>query len=393
MNFNNDFNMFIPTRILFGSGKLNDLHEQEMPGENALIVISNGKSMKTNGYLKRVEKELKKANVNYVLFDKVEPNPLKSTVMKGAKIAKENNCDFIIALGGGSPMDAAKAIATMATNEGDLWDYISEGTGKGKPLKNKPLKLIAITTTAGTGSEADFGAVITNEETNEKTGFVTEEIFPYLSIVDPELMITVPPKLTAYQGFDALFHSIEGYISKGSNPLSDIYAIHAIKNISQNLAKTVKNGEDLEAREKVAFGNTLSGFVMSVGATTSQHSLEHAMSAYHQALPHGAGLIMISKAYFTHFINNHVCDDRFIDMAKAMGKTDAKDPIDFIKVLEEIKKDCGVSNLKMSDYGIMEDEFEKLTKNAFDCMSFLFEVDRIKLTLNDCISIYQNSYK
>ncbi|WP_197016881.1 iron-containing alcohol dehydrogenase [Methanobrevibacter arboriphilus] len=135
MSFNNDFNMYIPTRVLFGSGKLNQLHKQEMPGKKALIVTSNGNSVKINGYLERVEKELEKIRVGYFLFDEVEPNPLKSTVMRGAKVAIENNCDFIIALGGGSPMDAAKAISIMATNEGDLWDYVTEGTGKGKTLK------------------------------------------------------------------------------------------------------------------------------------------------------------------------------------------------------------------------------------------------------------------
>jgi alcohol dehydrogenase len=154
-----------------------------------------------------------------------------------------------------------------------------------------------------------------------------EDLFPVLAIVDPELMLTVPPKYTAYQGFDALFHSVEGYVSNGVNLISDMFAITAIKNVGQHLAKAVKDGLDLDAREKVAFGSTLSGLVMSVGRCTSEHSLEHAMSAYHQELPHGAGLIMISKAYFTHLIEKHVCDDRFVQMAKAMGMEDAKEPM------------------------------------------------------------------
>ncbi|MDP4187514.1 MAG: iron-containing alcohol dehydrogenase, partial [Bacteroidota bacterium] len=162
------FNMFIPTRTLFGAGMLNHLHEQKLPGKKAMIVISNGKSTRANGYLARTEDELYLAGVITVVFDKVEANPLKSTVMKGSAFAKENNCDFIIALGGGSCMDAAKAMAVMATNPGDLWDYIQSGTGKRKAIENKPLSIVAITTTAGTGSETDAGAVITNEETHEK---------------------------------------------------------------------------------------------------------------------------------------------------------------------------------------------------------------------------------
>lgn len=388
--------MFIPTRILFGAGKLNSLSQQKMPGKKALIVISMGKSTKENGTLARTEEQLKKAGVETVLFDKIQANPLKSTVMAGGAFARENGCDFIVALGGGSVMDASKAIAIMAANGGDLWDYvrIGSGSGKGLPVKNKTLPIIAITTTAGTGSEVDPWSVITNEEKQEKIGLGgLDSLFPVLAVVDPELMASVPPRLTAFQGFDALFHSIEGYIVNAPSLMSDMYAITAIENVSQNLAKAVKNGNDLDAREKVAFGNTLSGVVMCVGDITSQHSLEHAMSAYHQELPHGAGLIMISKAYFTYFINHHVCDDRFIRMAKAMGMNNAKEPMDFITALENLKEDCGVANLKMSDYGIVPEEFETMAKNAKATMGGLFKSDRSDLTVEDCIAIYADSYK
>jgi len=388
------FNMYIPTRVLFGAGQLSNLHAQKMPGRKAMIVISKGKSVKENGYLARTEEQLKLAGVEFVVFDKVEPNPLKSTVMAGAGFARENGCDFIVALGGGSTMDASKAIATMATNDGDCWDYVHGGSGKGMPIEHKPLPIIAITTTAGTGSEVDPWGVVTNEEKHEKIGFGgIDELFPVLAIVDPELMLTVPPKYTAYQGFDALFHSVEGYVSKFTNLMSDMYAITAIENIARNLPKAVKDGNNIDAREKVAFGNTLSGVVMCVGAVTSQHSLEHAMSAYHQELPHGAGLIMISKAYFTHLINKHVCDDRFVQMAKAMGMEDAKEPMDFITMLVKLQEDCGVADLKMSDYGIRPEEFETLAKNAKETMGGLFLCDRSELSIEDCVAIYEASYK
>lgn len=387
------FDMYVPTRTLFGAGRLNDLNTQKLPGKKAMIVISNGKSTRENGYLARTEEQLHMAGIETVVFDKVEPNPLKSTVMDGAAFARKNGCDFIVALGGGSCMDASKAIALMATNEGDLWDYVVSGTGNGKSIKVNPLPIVAITTTAGTGSETDYGAVITNAETNEKTGIVHELLFPTLAIVDPELMCTVPPKFTAYQGFDALFHSVEGYISNRANLMSDMVGITAIENVSRNLAKTVKNPNDLEAREKVAFGNYLSGIEMCVGSTSSQHSLEHAMSAYHQELPHGAGLIMLSKSYFTHFINKHVCDERFVSMAKAMGMKDAKEPMDFITMLVKLQEDCGVADLRMSDYGIKPEEFEMMAKNAMDTMGFLFACDRVALSVEDCIDIYKNAYK
>lgn len=387
------FNMFVPTRVLFGQGQLENLHGQALPGKKAMLVISKGKSVKVNGTLSRAEEQLRRAGVETVVFDRVESNPLKSTVMEGCTVARAQGCDFLVALGGGSCMDAAKAIAVMATNEGDYWDYIPSGTGKGKPLAAAPLPLVAITTTAGTGSETDAGAVITNAETHEKSGFVHDALFPVLAIVDPDLMRTVPPQMTAYQGFDALFHSVEGYISNGTNLMSDMYAITAIENVSRYLARAVKDGNDMEARERVAFGNTLSGTVMCVGRCTSEHSLEHAMSAFHQELPHGAGLIMISKAYYTHFINLHVCDERFIRMARAMGMENAEVPMDFITILAKLQEECGVADLRMSDYGITPDEFENMARNARDTMGFLFQCDRVPLNDEDCVAIYRASYR
>jgi alcohol dehydrogenase len=385
--------MNIPTDTIFGVGSLNLLHAQKLPGKKSMIVISNGKSTKSNGYLDRVENELKQINIDFIVFDKIQANPLKATVEEGAALARNNNCDFIIALGGGSVMDAAKVIAMLTNETGDLWDYVPFGKGKGLPRKNKALPIVCITTTAGTGSEVDQYGVITNPDTHEKIGIGFNDMFPVIAIVDPELMLTVPPKFTAYQGFDALFHSTEGYISKFANPVSEMFSLNAIKNISSNLPTCVNDGKNINAREKVAFGNTLSGYEMVTGSTSSKHSMEHAMSAYHQELPHGAGLIMISKAYYTHFINAHACDDRFIKMAKVMGIKNASDPNDFITALMKLQNDCGVADLKMSDYNIETDEFDTLATNAKESMGALFECDRIKLSHDDVVNIYKNSYK
>lgn len=387
------FNMYVPTRFIFGNGRLYELHKQNLPGKKAMIVISNGKSTKENGYLDATVEELKKAGVENVVFDQVQPNPLKSTVMSGAKTARENGCDFIVALGGGSVMDASKAMAAMATNDGDVWDYVFGGTGKGKPLSSAPLPLVCITTTAGTGSEADQWGVITNDETNEKIGFGGDDrLFPAISIVDPELMKSVPAKFTAYQGFDALFHSTESYISKFASLMSDMYALTSIENAAKYLGRAVKDGNDMEAREHMAFANTLSGVVMTVSVTTAKHSIEHAMSAYHQQLPHGAGLIMISKAFYEFFIEKHACDDRFITMAKAMGIEDADKPEDFITALGNLQKACGVDNLRMSDYGITPDEFQKIAKNARETMGGLYAANPYEMTDEDVVEILKKSF-
>ncbi|MGN1014944.1 MAG: iron-containing alcohol dehydrogenase [Butyricicoccus sp.] len=387
------FQYFVPSRILFGKGQLNKLSRKKLPGKKALIVISNGKSTRANGYLDRVQEQLQQAGVAYEVFDKITPNPTKSVVMEGAQFARDHGCEFILGLGGGSSIDSAKAIAVMAANDGDLWDYVYGGTGGAQRMPNKPLPIVAITTTAGTGTEADAWSVVTNEEANEKIGFGNDNTFPVLSIVDPDLMLSVPPKFTAYQGFDALFHSTEGYLSKRASLMSDMYALKAVEMVGRNLAAVVANGADEDAREKVAFGNTLGGFVMSVGTTTSEHAIEHAMSAYHENLPHGAGLIMISLAYYRHFAKTEACRQRMIDLAKAMGREDASDPMQFVDALEQLQKDCGVHDLKMSDYGITPDEFETIAKNARATMGAQFKNDRVDLTEEEVVAILKESYR
>lgn len=388
------FQMYVPTRILFGAGELNRLHTQAMPGKKALLVISNGKSTRENGALARTERQLELADVETVLFDKVEANPLKSTVEAGARLAKERGCDFVVALGGGSVMDAAKIMAMYALQPGDLWDYVAGATGKNLPLVNPALPLVAITTTAGTGSEVDQWGVVSNPDTHEKIGCGgMDSLFPVLAVVDAELMVSVPPQFTAYQGFDALFHATECYISAAANRMGDMYALTAIENIGKYLARAVRDGNDLEARECVAFANTLSGVVMTISACTSEHSMEHAMSAFHPNLPHGAGLIMISREYYTWFIAQHACDDRFIRMAKALGMENAAQPMDFIKALTALQQACGVDQLKMSDYGIVPGEFLTLAQNARATMGGLFQCDRVPLSDEACAGIFERSYQ
>ena len=315
-----NFTYYIPTKILFGPGSLNQLSQIQLPGKKGLIVLSAGPSMKKHGYLDRLIQLLHSNGTDTVVFDKILPNPIHRHVMEGAELARAEKCDFIIGLGGGSSIDSAKSIAVMAKNPGDYWDYIGGGSGKGQPLSNGVLPIVAITTTAGTGTEADPWTVITHEERHEKIGFGTPETFPCISIVDPELMISVPPLLTAYQGFDAFFHAAEGYISKIANPVSDMYALKSIALLNTYLPAAVKNGSDIEARTNVALANTLSGFVESTSSCTSEHSMEHALSAFHPSLPHGAGLIMLSQSYFSFFAEK--VPDRFIRMAEVMGKNE-----------------------------------------------------------------------
>lgn len=393
MNTRMNFSFYNPTRILFGAGELNNLHKQTMPGKKALLLISNGKSTKVNGSLDRTIEQLEKAGIEYAIFDKIMENPYRSVVMEGAAFAKENACDFILALGGGAVLDASVAIAAMATNPGDLWDYVFGGTGKAMPLKNPGLPIVTIATTSGTGSEINCWGVISNPDTNEKIGFGAPELTPVLAIVDPELMRTVPAKYTAYQGFDALFHNTEVMISNGVNILSEAIALSAIENITKYLPRAVRDGNDMEARERVAYGSTMAGITMQLTSTTAEHSMEHSMSAYHHNLPHGAGLIMISKAFYEFFIERHACDEQFIKMAKAMGIENADKPEDFITALVKLQEDCGVADLKMSDYGFKKEESMTLAQGARSMQGGLFLANPCEMTDEDCAGIFNKSYR
>lgn len=374
---------YIPTKIYFGARQLNMLGTLPLPGKKALLVITSGRSMRSTGTLQRVISLLAENDVAAVVFNQVQANPTKDQVMAGARIARQENCDFVLGLGGGSPIDAAKAIAIMARNPGDYWDYISGGSGKAQAIQNTPLPIIAVTTTAGTGTEADPWTVVTNG--NEKIGFGSEQTFPAISIVDPELMLTIPARLTAFQGFDALFHAAECYLANCATPISDLYCLKSIELINRYLAVATKHGEDIEARTQMALANTLSGMAEATSCCTSEHSLAHAISGFYPDVPHGAALIMISKAWYGFFADR--IPDRFAAMGVACGGDD------FTVALTRLQNECSVDQLKMSDFGITREELPAINDSAWETMGGLFQLDRIPLTPADSLAILEKSFR
>ena len=385
------FNFYIPTRVLFGANILETLHEQDLPFKKALIVMTNGKSLIKYGYLDRLKAELKKANIESIDFPKVLPNPLKETVMEAADLCKKEGVDLIIGFGGGSAIDSAKAIALMCTNPGDLWDYFDGGTGLNKPFVNRPLPILAITTTAGTGTEADPWFVCTKGI--EKIGAGNDWTFPFLAIVDPTLMVSVPSKLTAYQGFDTLFHSMEGYINIRRNPMGDMFAERSIELIANNLEEAVKHGDNLDARANVALANTLGGIVECVSGCTGEHSIEHGLSGFHPNIIHGFGLIAISLAYFEKVLESHSVDDRLLKMARLLGYKEATKPSDFLIALKNLQVKCGVDKLSLKDEGLLESEFEAVAKHTFDTMAGLYSKDPVKWDVDMVVDVLKKSYR
>jgi len=393
---NLDFSLYMPTRILFGCGKLAELGTTPfLPGRKAFIVIGTSGAMRKQGYLKQVTQLLKRNGASSVVFDTIQPNPLVEHVEEGAKVAKANKCDFVLGLGGGSTIDSAKAIAVMAKNSGRYWDYIAGGSGKGKTPAKGALPIVAIPTTAGTGTEADPWTVITKTDTNEKIGWGNALTYPALSIVDPELMLSVPAKQTAYTGMDAFFHAIECYLATVNQPASDHLALEAIRLITKNLPIAVKDGRNIKARTNLAWASTEAGICESLSCCISHHSLEHALSAYFPNVPHGAGLTMLSVAYFGYLAERSV--SRFPDLARAMGeKIDGlprkQQAMAFIAGLKKLIRKVGLQDYKLSQFGIRPGDLRAIAENSFHTMGKLFELTPIPLTVDDAEAICERAY-
>lgn len=377
-----NFGFYMPTRLFFGAGSVKRLAKVHLPQGTGLI-ITGGTSTTKLGYVAKVADTLAEAGHPTVVYNKVQPNPTIEGVRECAALCREQNIAFVVGLGGGSSIDTAKAVAIMATNDGDWWDYIHGGTGGGKRMVNAGLPIVAIPTTAGTGTEADPFTVITNGE--EKIGGGGEKCFPTISIVDPDFMMTVPPHLTAYQGFDAFFHAAEGYLAKTANPMSDMFALQAIALIGKSLAAAVKDGSNADARADVALANTLAGFVETLSSCSGEHAIEHALSAFHPDLPHGAGLIMLSKAYWSRFKDTSA--DRLQAIAHALGRADG----DFLAALAELQQACGVDKLRLSDYGVKPEDAGELADNAASTMGALFRVDPRTLSREEIMDIITES--
>ena len=382
------FSFYMPTRLFFGNGAVRKLAKARLP-EGCGLIITGGTSTTRLGYVNRVADVLRQAGHETAVYNKVQPNPTIEGVRECAALCRAAHISFIVGLGGGSSIDTAKAAAVMATNDGDWWDYVYGGTGGGQRIANAGLPVVAIPTTAGTGTEADPFMVITNGE--EKIGGGGEKCFPAISVVDPDFMMTVPPHLTAYQGFDAFFHAAEGYIARTASPMSDMFALRAVELIGRSLATAVHDGGDREARAEVALANTLAGFVETLSSCTGEHAIEHALSAFHPALPHGAGLIMISRAYWSRFAE--VSGDRMAALARALGRTGATGAADFLAALSGLQKRCGVHQLRLSGYGVRPEDFGKIADNAAATMGGLFRADPRPLSREEIIGILADSYQ
>lgn len=302
---------FIPSVNVIGADSLNDaMNMMADYGFTRTLIVTDNILTKL-GMAGDVQKALEERNIFSVIYDGTQPNPTTENVAAGLKLLKENNCDSVISLGGGSPHDCAKGIALVAANGGDIRDY------EGVDRSAKPqLPMIAINTTAGTASEMTRFCIITDEERHIKMAIVDKHTTPLISVNDPELMLAKPASLTAATGMDALTHAIEAYVSIAATPITDAVAIKAIELIQAHLRTAVKNGENLEAREQMAYAQFMAGMAFNNASLGYVHAMAHQLGGFYD-LPHGvcnAILLPHVQRY-----NAQVCPERLRDVAKAMG--------------------------------------------------------------------------
>lgn len=347
------FNYNLPVNLVFGRGRVAEIGSIAVTyGKKALIVTGTG-STKKSGLLDRVIGYLIEAGLEYVVFDQVSQNPLTTTAEEGDKIARSEGCDVVIGLGGGSIMDCAKGIAFLAKNTGDISDYIY-----GKLKSEEALPIILVPTTCGTGSEGNGFAVLTNPDNGDKKSLRCNAIIAKASIIDSELMETMPKSILASVGFDALCHCMEAYISKTGQPITELLSLQGIKLIGENLISLYKGSTSPEAWDAVTWASTIGGMVINNAGVTLPHGMEHPASGLRDIV-HGKGLAALTPVIMEESIEGN--PEKFEAISKCLGGKDEKDCV------EKVREILAALNLTttLSEQGIREEDVDWMVENCF----------------------------
>lgn len=329
------FNFFTPTKLIFGPGKLNDLKEiAPNYGQKCLIVSRPKKGSLKNTYL-RIEKLLNSVDIEVFYFDEIVPNPTLEGINKGVAIAAENKVDFILGVGGGSVMDSAKLIALLYESKGVI-DWKAAFSNYDHPfsfIKSKPssLPFLAVSTTSGTGSQCTQAAVVSDTKNKEKITLFHLDLFPKTAIIDPELMLTVPDRVTAATGFDAFTHAFESYLGGRTSPLTEQLSLQSIKLVIENLPKAINEPNSIEYRTSLAWADTIAGICLSNGGADIPHPLGEIIGGICQRIPHGETLAMVYPKFLNY--KKNIAIDKFETIANYLGLE--KKPEAFVnKVIE-----------------------------------------------------------
>ncbi|MCI7738794.1 MAG: iron-containing alcohol dehydrogenase [Lachnospiraceae bacterium] len=374
-----NFNYYLPVNVVFGCGKVKEVGEIAKPYGKKALIVTGKSSAKKSGLYDKVKDSLSAAGIESALFDKVSQNPLTTTAIEGAEFARETGADLVVAIGGGSIMDCAKSIAFLAVNDGDINDYIFN-----KKKSDKALPIILIPTTCGTGSEGNGFAVLTNPENGDKKSLRCNAIIAKASIVDPECMMTMPKKVLASVGFDALCHSIEAYTSKIAQPFTDALALYAIELIADSLVDLYNGSEDVEKWEKITIASTIGGMVINQAGVTLSHGMEHPASGL-KDIVHGHGLAALTPVIIEASYKGD--EYKFGRISKLLGGTDASDCAEQVKkLLAQIDM-----TLKLSDLGLAEEDIPWMAENCMKVSAAGVANNPVVFTQEEIAEIYRKA--
>lgn len=382
------FTVTQPTRIQFGVGSINNLAKtiQEFNGSKAFLVIDP--ALIKTGIASQITAPLDNAGLPYVIYDTIDPEPGLKLADKGYKLAKSSGCDCVIGAGGGSAMDVAKAVAILLTNGGKAADYL--GLDK---IAKPGVPKIMVPTSAGTGAEVTFTAVFINEKTGSKGGMNGAPLYPEAAILDPMLTLSLPPKVTASTGIDALTHALEAYTSTQAHTISEMYSLEAIKLISQNLPKAYANGSNLEARSALLMGSLLGGKALATAGVGLVHAMAYPMGGMF-GIAHGlANAILLPYVIEYNLIGNM---EKYATLAAILGKkttdmTTREAAERCVEALFELNADVGIPGT-LQDIDIPVEQLPEMARIALT-VTRPVENNPRQPTLDDVIHIYQMAYE
>ncbi|MGG3791876.1 iron-containing alcohol dehydrogenase [Geobacillus thermodenitrificans] len=359
------YELLVPNRVIYGRDTFREVGRQAKAlGTKALIV--SDPVMENIGLVARCEQYLREAGLPLATYTRVDTEPTDVHVKEALDVCRSEQCDVIVAIGGGSSIDAAKAVAVMMTNEGTISDYV----GNAKMFTKKPVPLIAIPTTAGTGSEVTKVTVIIDTKTDVKMMISQPALLPAVAIVDPLLTVSCPPSVTAATGVDALCHSIEAYISRRAHPVTDVLALSAIEAIIGHLRRAYENGQDIEAREKMAIAAMKAGMAFSNASVTLVHGMSRPIGALFH-VPHGVSNAMLLPGVLE--FTKESATERLAVIARLINPQlkDVSDDEAADALVEEVKQLCRDLHIpNMKTWGIDKTAFDKaVDKMAADALA------------------------
>lgn len=381
-----DFVFNLPTAVFMGNGYVNRVGAELLGRgfKNPMIITDKG--IVSAGIAEPIKNSLNESEIKFYLFDEVEANPKVSLIYKGVDLYNENKCDSIIAIGGGSSIDSAKAVGMIISNGGKVEDY--EGFGFVK--KELPF-IIAIPTTYGTGSEVSTASIVTNEQTKVKMFIGSDYLAPKLAIIDPEILVKLPFNIASSTGMDALTHAIESYVSKNANPVSDALNEYAIKAISGNITEAATTDDNIEATSQMVIASCMTAMAFNYTALGLVHSIAHSLGGLYN-VPHGVANALLLPYVMEFNLPSNV--EKHIKIAKLMGEdvTGLSDIDAAFKSIDAVKKLNNILQIpsKLSEIGIEKTSFKDITEHVFKDGNVSFNPRVIRA--GDVIKILNNAY-